>query len=150
MELTIRNMRAGDLEALAGLLSDPEVMEHLEAPFTREKSRQFLEAAGLSDPPRIYAVEQGGQLIGYVIYHDYDADSKEIGWVLKRDAWGKGFAKALTRRLVGRAWAEGKSVILECAPEQRVSRHIAEQAGFSYIGRAEGCDVYRLEQEAPR
>ena len=145
MELTIRRMRAGDLEALTGLLSDPEVMEHLEAPFTRERSRQFLESAGLSEPPLIYAVEQGGRFLGYVIYHDYDADSKEIGWVLERDAWGKGFAKALTRRLIHRAGAEGKSVILECAPEQRVSRHIAEQAGFSYVGRADGCDVYRLE-----
>ncbi len=102
-------------------------------------------AAGLSDSPLICAVEEGGRFIGYVIYHDHDADSKEIGWVLRRDAWGKGFAKALTRRLIDRARAEGKAVILECAPRQRASRHIAEQAGFSYVGRADGRDVYRLE-----
>lgn len=105
-------------------------------------------AAGLSEPPLICAVEEGGRFIGYVIYHD--ADSKEIGWVLKRDAWGKGFAKALTRRLIDRTRAEGKAVVLECAPRQRASRHIAEQAGFSYIGSVERCEVYRLEQGSPR
>ena len=129
-------MKNADFEVLHELLSDHEVMKFLEQPFTKEKTAQFLESAGLSDPPLVYAVEdESGCFIGYVIYHDYDAGSKEIGWVLKKDVWGKGYAKKLTEQLIARAASEGKSVIIECVPEQRATKHIAEVFGFAYTGR---------------
>ncbi len=143
--LTIRKIRTDDFEPLYELLADPEVMEFLEPPFTRDRTMRFLESAGLSDPPLIYAVEnEKGDFIGYVIYHDYDEDSKEIGWVLKKYAWGKGFAKQLTEQLIARAYSEGKSTVIECVPEQVVTKHLAELFGFTYTGRIEGRDVYRL------
>lgn len=143
--MTIRKMKHTDFAALYKLVSDPEVMEFLEPPFTKEKTARFLDAAGLSDPPRIYAAEdEKGRFIGYVIYHDYDEDTKEIGWVLNKNVWGKGCAKALTEQLIEKAVSEGKGVILECVPGQAVTRHIAEAFGFAYTGRADGCDVYRL------
>jgi len=38
--------------------------------------------------PLIYAVETANRdFVGYVIYHDYDKESKEIGWVLRRAFW---------------------------------------------------------------
>ena len=138
-------MDTGDLDSLHEMLSDPSVMRFLEPPFTREKTIQFLESAGLSDPPLIYAVEDGGIFIGYVIYHDYDADSKEIGWVLKKESWGRGYAKELTHKLISQAKAEGKAVILECSPQQLASKHIAETCGFSYFGLVDGCELYRIK-----
>ena len=36
MNITIRKMQPGDADALYRLLSDPEVMRHLEPPFDRE------------------------------------------------------------------------------------------------------------------
>ncbi|MBR1757113.1 MAG: GNAT family N-acetyltransferase [Lachnospiraceae bacterium] len=144
MNLTIRKMNYADFDDLYELLSDPIIMEHIEPPFTKERAAQFLETAGLSNPSLIYSVEdENGNFIGYVIYHDYDAESKEIGWILKRNVWGKGYAKKLTEQLITRADSEGKSVIIECAPEQRVTKHIAEAFGFTYVGRHDGCDVYR-------
>ncbi len=144
--VTIRKMRKTDLEALYELLSDPRVMAFLEPPYTKEKTAQFLGSAGLSDPPLIYSAEDGkGNFIGYVIYHDYDAGSKEIGWVLKKDAWGNGYAKELTKQLVARAASEGKSVMIECLPDQAATKHIAGLFGFVYTGRRNGLDVYKLE-----
>ena len=35
--------------------------------------------------------------IGYVIYHTYDETSMELGWVLDRKEWGKGYASAITK-----------------------------------------------------
>ena len=67
MNITIRKMQPGDADALYRLLSDPE---------------------GLTEPPLVYAAEASGDFIGYVIYHAYDADSVEIGWVLLPEYWG--------------------------------------------------------------
>ena len=145
--ITIRKIKSTDLEDLYKLLSDPKVMEFLEPPFTEEKAVLFLESAGLSDPPLIYAAEnENGVFIGYVIFHDFDADSKEIGWVLKRDVWGNGYAKGLTEQLIQRAGAEGKCAVIECTPEQNATKHIAEIFGFTYTGRCDGCDVYKLDR----
>ena len=150
-KLSIRRFKPTDLEALYELLSDVDVMQYIEPPFTREQTQHFLESAGLSEVPLIYAVCEEGSFIGYVIFHDYDPDCKEIGWVLRRDAWGKGYAKILTKKLIGRARADKKSAIIEFAPEQAVSRHIAEKSGFRYTASRDGCDVYKLEYtEKPR
>ncbi len=147
MDYNIRKIEKADLDDIYGLLSDPEVMEYLEPPFSKERAERFLESAGLSDPPLIYAVEnEAGNFTGYVIYHDYDADSIEIGWVLKKEIWGKGCSKELTKQLIAKAQSEGKNVIIECVPEQNVTKHIAESFGFEYAGRCDGCDIYKLER----
>lgn len=148
MKLQIRPFREDDLQPLYELLSDAEVMRWIEPPFTLDQTKAFLEKAGLCDPPLIYAVdEEDSGFIGYVICHDYEAGSLEIGWILKRNVWGKGYAGTLTAQLVEKAKAAGRSVIIECDPEQSVTKHIAEKYGFSYIGRREGCDVYELKTE---
>lgn len=143
--LRLRTMRCGDLEELYALLSDAEVMRWLEPPFTREQAERFLQQAGLSDPPLIYAAENAeGEFLGYAIYHDYDDHSRELGWVLRQSAWRKGYAGEMTALLTVLAQREGKDAVIECAPEQTVSAHIARRHGFSYEGRADGCDSYRL------
>ena len=146
--LRLRTMRRGDLEELYALLSDAEVMRWLEPPFTREQAERFLQQAGLSDPPLIYAAENAeGEFLGYAIYHDYDDHSRELGWVLKRSAWRKGYADEMTTLLTVLARREGKDAVIECVPEQTVSAHIARRHGFSYEGRADSCDIYRLRCE---
>ena len=92
----------------------------------------------------MYGTEEDGRLLGYVIYHAYDPDSMELGWVLSPDCWGKGYASRLTDRLVELAHRAGKTAVIECVPEQTVTRHIAEKKGFAYVGRTGGLEVYRL------
>ena len=149
MELLIRKMKEDDLDSLYGLLADPAVMRYLEEPYTREKTAAFLKTAGLSEPPLVCAAEKDGEFIGYVIFHDYDAVSVEIGWVLRPDVWGKGYASALTEQMIGMARASGKETVIECDPGQEVSRHIAEKFRFDYEGRRDGLDVFRLGTRCP-
>lgn len=144
MNITIRNMRPGDADALYRLLSDPEVMRYLEPPYDRVQAEAFLHHAGLSESPLVYAVEENGSFIGYVIYHAYDAESVEIGWVLLPEYWGRGYASALTDRLIDRARQAQKSVVLECAPAQAATRRIALKKGFRACGICDGLTVYRL------
>ena len=144
--MLIRRMKKSDLMPLYRLLSDAKVMEHIEPAFDLEKTEAFLESAGLCDEPLIWAVEDDGAFIGYVIWHDYDETSCEIGWVLYPEHWGKGYATGLTKELMQRAFSEGKDAVIECAPAQEVTKHIALKLGFKPMGQRDGCEVFRAER----
>ena len=121
MDIIIRRMRSGDGDELYRLLSDPMVMRYLEPPYDRVQTEAFLHDAGLSEPPLVYAVQKDEHFIGYVIYHEYDADSMEIGWVLFPEYWGRGYAS-----------------------EQTATMHLAGKWGFRNDGVSDGLAVYRL------
>ncbi len=146
MDLTIRNMNENDFESLYGLLSDPQVMRYLEAPYTKEKTKQFLKNAGLSDPPLIYAVDKNGMMIGYVIFHEYDDEGMEIGWVLHPCYWENGYASYLTERLIEKTLDLGRQPVIECVPEQEATKHIALKHGFEYEGKKDGLEIFRLKE----
>lgn len=142
-QLTVRPFREDDLEALFQLLSDPEVMRYLEPPFSREQTADFLHSAGICDPPLIYAVEDAaGEFVGYVIYHPYGRDCYEIGWVLAREQWHKGYAQQLTQAMIRDAKGKTSQLVIECLPEQTATSHLALKNGFTFQGRCDGCDVY--------
>ena len=146
--LRLRMMRREDADELYALLSDEAVMRWLEPPFDRARAAGFLRVAGLSEPPLIYAAEEDGAFLGYVIFHRYGGEeAAELGWVLKPAFWHKGYADEMTALLTALARREGKDAVIECVPEQTVSAHIARRHGFSYEGRADSCDVYRLRCE---
>ena len=145
-ELRIRKMTFADLDDLYALLSDVEVMRFIEPPFSKKKTVQFLMDAGLSEIPLVYAVEDSSSFIGYVIFHDYDEENMEIGWILKRDVWGKGCASILTKMLIDESRKLRKGAIIECDPRQAVTEHIAKKHGFVFSGKRDGCDVYKLEK----
>lgn len=144
MGITIRNMRPDDADALYRLLSDHEVMRYLESPYNRAQAEIFLHRAGLAEPPLVYAAEENGTFLGYVIYHAYDEESVEIGWVLLPAYWGRGYASALTDQLICRARQERKCVVIECMPAQEATKRIAMKKGFRDCGICDGLAVYRL------
>ena len=144
MNITIRKMQSSDADALYRLLSDPEVMRYLEPPYGRAQAEAFLHHAGLAAQPLVYAVEADNSFIGYVIYHAYDEESVEIGWVILREYWGRGYASALTDQLICRARQAQKDVVIECVPAQKATIRIAIKRGFHYCGTREGLAIYRL------
>ena len=144
--LSVRRFAESDLIELYDLLSDPRVMEYLEPPYTYEQSKEFLRKAGLVEPPLVYAVEEkAGRFVGYVIYHSYDANSVELGWVLAPAEWGKGYAVELTGLMLEQAVGKYAYAVIECVPEQTVTKRIALKCGFQYIGTTGGLEVYQRE-----
>ena len=144
--MNIRRMTESDLMDLYGTVSDPEVMKFIEDPYDLDKTKAFLNKAALTETPLIYAAEDDlGNYIGYVIYHEYEQDSMEIGWVLNKSAWGKGYTSKLTEELVKKVRLQGKNAVIECSPNQKITKHIAEKIGFEYAGKKDELDVYRLE-----
>jgi len=144
--MNIRKMMESDLMNLYGTVSDPDVMKYIEEPYTLDKTKAFLQNAALLEKPLIYAAEDdSGNYIGYVIYHGYKQDSIEIGWLINKSSWGKGYASKLTEELVKKAKLDGKNAVIECSPEQEATKHIAEKFGFEYAGKADKLNVYRLK-----
>ena len=108
------------------------------------KTANFLNSVALIDPPLIYAVEDFSQkFIGYVIFHEYDNDSFELGWILNKRYWGKGYANELTKAFIKRSSYIGKNLIIECAPNQENSKRIAMKNNFEFLGESDGCSVFK-------
>ena len=140
----IRKMTESDTQDLYEVISDPDVMKYIEPPFSMEQTKQFLKDFGLCNPPIIYAAENDdGEFIGYVIFHEYDSDSMEIGWLLKKKHWEKGYATELTKVLLEWSRNLGKNAVIECDPKQDITRTIALNAGFEYMGIIDNLCVFR-------
>ena len=142
--LNIRKFTNNDLTELYNLLSDEDVMEFIESPFSWDKTANFLNSVALIDPPLIYAVEDFSQkFIGYVIFHEYDKDSFELGWILNKRYWGKGYANELTKAFINRSLEIGKNLIIECDPNQENTKRIAMKNNFEFLGESDGRSVFK-------
>lgn len=95
--LLLRPIEMADLEEFVALHSDPEVTGFVR-PLDRTESRARLELAGLEWAEQGYgmlAVLDGktGRFLGRTgLKHWPQFDEIELGWILRRDAWGQGFA----------------------------------------------------------
>ncbi|MBO2526760.1 MAG: GNAT family N-acetyltransferase [Clostridiales bacterium] len=144
-EIFIRKFQLSDLNELYNVLSDPEVMRYVESPYSLEQTKDFLIRAGLCEVPLVFAAEKDGKFIGYVIFHEYDADSYELGWVLDKKYWGKGYATIITKNIIAKACEMKKDLVIECVPEQEKTKHLALANGFTYIGNIDNLDVFKLK-----
>lgn len=142
-EIIIRQFQLSDLDELYLILSDSEVMRYIEPPYSLEQTRNFLINAGLCEIPLVFAVENAEQFIGYVIFHEYDADSYELGWVLAKKHWGMGYASMITKFFISKAAEMNKNLVIECVPEQEITKHLALANGFTYIDNIDSLDVFK-------
>ncbi len=142
--MKIRKFTKNDLDNLYGTLSDPDVMTYIEDPYTYEATKELLDDVLASEVPNIYAAEDDdGKYVGYVIFHEYEEDSYELGWLLNRSEWGKGYACRLTEIMLEEARKIGMNAVIECDPEQEITEHIALKYGFIFDEIYDGCKVFR-------
>ena len=144
--LSLRPFSMEDTDALFSILSDPEVMRFIEPPYTRAQTAAFLSDQIRSDIPQAYALTENvtGDLVGYVIWQPYDSEAYELGWVLDKPHWGKGYASEVTDALLDLARAELRDIVIQCIPEQTQARRIADKRGFFYLGIENGLCVHRF------
>ena len=145
----IRQFKQSDVDELYPILSNPKVMEYIEAPFTLENTKDFLNKNALSYPPRVFALEykQHKKLIGHIIFHEYDKESYEIGFILSQDYWERGIADEITKSLIDYAKTKNiHSLIIECDKKQLATQKIATNNNFKLIS-SENLLVYELVLE---
>jgi RimJ/RimL family protein N-acetyltransferase len=104
--LVLRTWLESDKAAFAALNADPAVMEFFPATLTKEKSDRLadqLAAYLVSDGMTFYAVDEkaSGEVIGFVGLVPATglpfSPAVEIGWRLRRESWGKGYASEAAR-----------------------------------------------------
>lgn len=168
--LLLRAWRADDVGAYARIIRHPEALRHWGAgALYRAKRAAAALIAAVSDIEArrallamerhwqrhgfgSWAVEEkdSGALIGSIGLTQLEAwtadqASVEVGWLLARSAWGRGFAQEAGRASLGYAFHQlGLSrVVLVSAAANARSERTAQRLGMTFVGRTrwKGIDV---------
>jgi RimJ/RimL family protein N-acetyltransferase len=156
--------RASDFEPYADLCADPEVMRYLGEGKTLSRGEAWRQMAMILGHWQLrgyglWAVEEreSGTLLGRIgFFNPAGWPGFEIGWVLRRESWGRGYAKEGARRALAYAFLEigREHVISLIHPDNRASIRVAERLGEKLEGRTElfGYEVliYGISREAWR
>jgi RimJ/RimL family protein N-acetyltransferase len=148
--IVLRPLGEEDVPAMVAACQDPEIPRwtSVPSPYTEEQARDFLRTA-----PDVYAIVDTGtaELLGTIGWRWVDGNI-QFGYLIKRDARGRGVATRALTLLSRWAFAElgAARVQLLTDPENRASQRVAEKAGFrreallrSFIDlKGRRCDVY--------
>jgi RimJ/RimL family protein N-acetyltransferase len=144
--LILRQFTMDDVDHLVELDRDPEVMRYLTGrPTPRETIERDLLPWWLADYERgdwygFWAAieQQTGDFIGW--FHlrpgpDAPHDAPELGYRLRRQAWGKGYATEGARALVRKGFTEYdiRRVTVTTFQDNRGSRRVLEKAGLRMV-----------------
>jgi RimJ/RimL family protein N-acetyltransferase len=140
--LLLRQWRDDDLAPFAELNADAEVMRYFPSTMTREASdalAEFQRAAIAERGWGLWAVEADGRFVGFVglaepRFEAHFLPAVEIGWRLRRDAWGQGYATEAAREVVAFGFGElGLDEIVSfTAVANAPSRRVMERIGMTH------------------
>ena len=144
--LVLRRFTADDVDLLAELHGDPEVMRYVTGRATprerieREILPMYLRWHERSPHFGYFAAEEKatGEFVGW--FHLYPGDDDppghvELGYRLRRAAWGKGYAAEGARGLIEKAFAEMgvERVYAQTMAVNVASRRVLEKAGMRFV-----------------
>lgn len=143
--LRLRCLSSADREALVPVLGDPEVMYAWGHGFSMEEIDRWIRQNQSRYREYGYgywaAVEkESGRLVGQMGLLPEVIDGKlhlGLGWILRRDAWGKGYAAEGGKACMELGFDRWKApeVIAEIRPENAASCRVAERLGMRVAGR---------------
>ena len=133
----VRSWRAADAEPLARHANNRNIWMNLRDafpyPYSARDAREFIKSTRARTPETLFAIAVDGEAVGgvgFVLHHDVERVSAEIGYWLAEPFWGRGIATdalcgvtdyaitthALTRiYAVPFAWNAGSCRVLEKA-----------------------------------
>ena len=135
-------MVSADLDNMAALLSDPVVMSYYPAPKSREEAARWIawnEANYATHGYGLWIVETlDGEFLGdcgLTWQQVNDRSELEVGFHIRADSWGRGYATEAAAACKEFALAELDVVQLVAIihPENMASRRVAEKIGMSHI-----------------
>ena len=148
---------------LAEIYAQPEYLEHMRPADLDRTELQILafQLGWRTDGYSQWAAEEleTGRFVGrlgILCHHDWplvEGPVPEVGWVLPRDFWGRGFATEAGRASIEcwRDHLDDPQLISITSPENRRSRAVMERLGLTFRGTAfwHGSDVvwYALDRQ---
>lgn len=145
----IRKFAESDLAEMAIILSDDDVTALIEPSYTYEQSIAYILENGMGETPSIWAIEfkQIQKIIGYLVFRHFDDDVYEIGWILNKMYWEKGFGSEVTGGMVAyaRSAPHINSIVLDCAMNNMGTKAIALKYNFDYIGTKNGIERFKID-----
>ena len=153
--LWLRRFTRADADNLVSLNADPDVMRFITGgvPIGRGEIEEDLLPAFLGYYERFdgygfwAAVEKRtGEFLGcfYLTPHEGGAPGEaELGFRLRKSAWGRGYATEGSRALIRRAFTEFglRRVVADTMAENIASRRVLEKAGLRLVRRQPGTDL---------
>ena len=137
--LLLRMWREDDLEAYSSICADQEVMRYLGEGKTLNRAEAWRQMAMIIGHWHlrgygIWAVEERetGRLVGRIGFFNPEGwPGFELGWVLGRDHWGKGYATEGARKALEHVFAETEHehVISLIHPDNHGSISVARRLG---------------------
>jgi RimJ/RimL family protein N-acetyltransferase len=137
----LRQWRDADLEPLAQMCSDADVMRYFLSPLTRDETRAMLDRMRFAIDERgwgIWAVEVDGDFAGMVGLSEPRwplpfSPCTEVLWRLRKEYWGRSLAYAAARQAVEYGFAQvglDEIVAFTTPPNQRSIR-LMERLAFA-------------------
>lgn len=138
--LILRFFRESDLEEYAEMFAHPEVMHFLGKPMTKSEAWRNMatqighwQLRGFG----LWAVEQKetNSMIGRIgCFQPEGWPGFEVGWMLRRDYWGKGYAVEAARAAMDYAFGRLKKarVVSVIHPDNQASVNVAKRLGECY------------------
>jgi len=145
--LLLRRFTESDVANLHDLDGDPEVMRFING--GRGVSRDVIREETLPRFLRAYERFEGfgvwatierstGEFVGWFEFYprkDASPEEIELGYRLRRSAWGKGYATEGSRALIRKGFTElgVQRVVAETMAVNAASRRVMEKAGLKYV-----------------
>jgi RimJ/RimL family protein N-acetyltransferase len=145
--LVLREFTMADVDNLVSLDADPEVMRFINGgtPTPRGEIENDVLPAFLGYYERFAsygfwaAMEKAtGEFLGWFHFRPRDddaADEAELGYRLRRSAWGQGYATEGSRALIRKGFTEFgvQRVVAEAMAANAASRRVMEKAGLRFV-----------------
>jgi ribosomal-protein-alanine N-acetyltransferase len=139
--LRLREFVSQDADALAAVLGDPVTMQYYPAAFEHKGVQEWIGkniARYQRDGYGLWAMmlKSSGEVIGdcgCVLQEVEDRNEVEVGYHVRRDLWGNGYATEAAKACMEYAFAKlgARRVISMIRPENLQSRRVAEKNGMS-------------------
>ncbi|WP_323789813.1 GNAT family N-acetyltransferase [Psychroserpens sp.] len=169
--LGFRNWNDSDLDEFANLNADLDVMEYFPKPLTRTETSDFIKRLRTHYETFGYSyfatdIIETGELIGFIglAYQEYKTEftpATDIGWRLKKSAWGNGYATEGAKKCLEFAFKNLniESVISVFTEKNIKSESIMKKIGMVKIGtfnhpklkafpQYEKCICYKIDKDS--
>jgi [ribosomal protein S5]-alanine N-acetyltransferase len=138
--LTLRHLTAHDVDAIFAVIGDVETMKYYPKTFSRDDAEHWVtrnQQRYQNDGYGLFAVvlRSDGEVIGDcgLVRQEVEGEALlEVGYHLRRDHWGHGYAAEAARACMAYAFGPlgAEKIVSLIRAENLLSRHVAERNGM--------------------